>query len=94
MVKIFIMMREITKANLPAAHFSDAFREIYTSKDITELYDKSAVIKKRVDLLSKQFEHKELNDDVMNKLQLLYRIAEDSYTESTIYPLFNLNYSW
>lgn len=91
-IKIFVTMRETTKANLPPSHFSDAFRSIYINKDMTEWYDKGEIIKKRIKQLKEYNMYKQLTANQQKQLQLLLKVVEDSYTEKVIYSLFNNNY--
>lgn len=91
-IKIFISMRETTKANLPSSHFSDAFRSIYTNKDMTEWYDKSEIIKKRIRKLLEFDKKGYLNEKQRQQLQIIIKITDDTYTKNVIYPLFNNNY--
>lgn len=91
-IKIFIAMRETTKANLPSSHFSDAFRSIYTNKDLTECYDKGEIIKNRIEKLFKYDKNGLLKSGQKEQLQLVLNIINDIYTENVIYPLFNNNY--
>jgi len=91
-IKIFIAMRETTKANLPSSHFSDAFRSIYTNKDLTECYDKGEIIKNRVKRLFEYDKNSLLKTEQKEQLQLVLNIINDIYTENVIYPLFNNNY--
>lgn len=91
-IKLFIAMRETTRASLPTSHFSDAFQTIYKSNDITEWYDKSNIIRKRIDTLKRYDKKNLLNPQVSKQLNLLLKITEDSYTKNVIYPLFNNNY--
>lgn len=90
--KIFVTMRETTKANLPSSHFSDAFRSIYINKDMTEWYDKGEIIKKRINQLKEYNVYGQLTSNQQKQLQLLLKVVEDSYTEKVIYSLFNNNY--
>lgn len=91
-IKIFIAMRETTKANLPSSHFSDAFRSIYTNKDMTEWYDKGEIIKKRINKLLEFDRNNILNESQHTQLRLVLKVTEDIYTQNVIYPLFNNNY--
>ena len=91
-IKIFIAMRETTKANLPSSHFSDAFRSIYTSKDMTEWYDKGDIIKRRITKLLEFDRRGKLDQEQHSQLDLVLKLTEDSYTRNVIYPLFNNNY--
>lgn len=91
-IKIFIAMRETTKANLPSSHFSDAFRSIYTNKDLTECYDKGEIIKNRIEKLFEYDKNGLLKSGQKEQLQLVLNIINDIYTENVIYPLFNNNY--
>ncbi len=91
-IKLFIAMRETTRASLPTSHFSDAFQTIYKSNDITEWYDKSNIIRKRIDTLKEYDKNNLLNPQISKQLNLLLKITEDSYTQNVIYPFFNNNY--
>lgn len=91
-IKIFIAMRETTKANLPSSHFSDAFRSIYTNKDMTEWYDKGEIIKCRITNLLEYDCNGKIKEIQYKQLELIMEIAEDIYTKKVIYPLFNNNY--
>lgn len=91
-IKIFVAMRETTKANLPQSHFSDAFKSIYTNKDMTEWYDKGEIIKNRVSTLFKYDENNKLKDKQREQLKLVINISDDIYTKKVLYPLFNNNY--
>lgn len=91
-IKIFIAMRETTKANLPSSHFSDAFKSIYTNKDITECYDKGEIVKKRIYQLFDYDKKGLLKEKQKNQIQLLLDVIDDVYTANVIYPLFNNNY--
>lgn len=91
-IKIFIAMRETTRANLPSSHFSNAFRSIYTNKDLTECYDKGEIIKNRIKKLFEYDRNGLLKTSQKQQLQLVLRIIDDIYTENVIYPLFNNNY--
>lgn len=91
-IKIFITMRETTKANLPHSHFSDAFRSIYTNKDMTEWYDKGEIARNRISKLLEYDEKGKLNSTQRTQLQLFLKIADDIYTKNVFYPLFNNNY--
>ncbi len=90
-IKLFVAMRETTKASLPTSHFSDAFQTIYKSNDITECYDKSEIIRKRIHEL-KKYDQNLLIPEVIKRLDIILKITEDSYTQNVIYPLFNNNY--
>lgn len=91
-IKIFVAMRETTKANLPSSHFSDAFRSIYTNKDMTEWYDKGEIIKKRITKLLEYDRNGRLKGTQRTQLSLVLKVTEDIYTKNVIYPLFNNNY--
>lgn len=91
-IKIFIAMRETTKANLPSSHFSDAFKSIYTSKDLTECYDKGEILRKRIAKLYEFDKRGRLKPYQKEQLKLTLNIVDDTYTENVIYPLFNNNY--
>lgn len=91
-IKIFIAMRETTKANLPSSHFSNAFRSIYTNKDLTECYNKGEIIKNRINQLFNYDKNGLLKTGQKSQLQSVLNIIKDSYTENVIYPLFNNNY--
>lgn len=91
-IKIFVAMRETTKANLPSSHFSDAFKSIYTNKDMTEWYDKGEIIKNRILKLMEYDKNKLLNETQYRQLELIMKVTEDIYTKNVIYPLFNNNY--
>lgn len=91
-IKIFVAMRETTKANLPSSHFSDAFRSIYTNKDMTEWYDKGEIIKKRITKLLEYDQNEKISKIQCNQLELVLKVGEDIYTKNVIYPLFNNNY--
>lgn len=91
-IKIFIAMRETTKANLPSSHFSDAYRSIYTNQDLTECYDKGEIIKNRIEKLFKYDKNNILRSSQKEQLHLVLSIISDIYTQNVIYPLFNNNY--
>ncbi len=91
-IKLFVAMRETTKASLPESHFSDAFQTIYKSFDMTEWYDKSSIIKNRINILRKYDQQNLLKPEISVRLNTLLKITEDSYTQNVIYPLFNNNY--
>ena len=92
-IKLFIAMRETTKANLPTSHFSDAFRSIYTKKDMTEWYDKGEIIRKRINTLLEYDQNlNELDQTQRQILSIVKYISEDLHTYKVIYPLFNNNY--
>lgn len=91
-VKLIILMRETTKANLPTSHFSDAFQSIYRSNDMTEWYDKSKIIEKRFAELKKYDIENNLTTEVETQFEFLLKITDDNYTKNVIYPLFNNNY--
>lgn len=91
-IKIFIAMRETTKANLPSSHFSDAFRSIYTNKDMTEWYDKGEIIRNRISKLLEYDRNRILNEKQHTQLRLVMKVTDDIYTRNVIYPLFNNNY--
>lgn len=91
-IKIFIAMRETTKANLPSSHFSDAFRSIYTNKDLTECYNKGEIIKNRIEKVFSYDSSNLLKEEQKEQLYLMRNIIDDIYTENVIYSLFNNNY--
>lgn len=91
-IKLFIAMRETTKANLPSSHFSDAFKSIYINKDMTEWYDKGEIIKHRINKLMKFDYQNLLLSEQRLQLKLILKVSEDIYTRNVIYPLFNNNY--
>ncbi len=91
-IKIFIALRETTKANLPSSHYSDAFRNIYTNIDLTECYDKGEIIKHRINTIKEYDISDSLGDDQKEQFRLILDIVKDYYTKSVIYPLFNNNY--
>lgn len=91
-MKLLIVMRETTKANLPTSHFSDVFKSIYRSYDMTEWYDKSKIIAKRFSELKKYDNSNDLEKEIENQFELLLKITDDNYTKNVIYPLFNNNY--
>jgi hypothetical protein len=90
-IKIFIAMRETTKANLLNQHFSDTFSTIYMHQDITDVYDKSGIIKRRISTLtdSKKFG---LSTVKTRQMELISTIVKDTYTRKVFIPLFNNNY--
>ncbi len=91
-IKIFIAMRETTKANLPSSHYSDAFKSIYTYKDMTEWYDKGEIIKRRINKLLEFDQNRKICEAQYGQLKLFLQVADDIYTRNVIYPLFNNNY--
>lgn len=91
-IKIFVAMRETTKANLPSSHFSNAFRSIYTYKDLTECYNKGEIIKNRVERIFEYDKNSLLKKEQKEQFKLIRKIIDDIYTENVIYPLFNNNY--
>lgn len=91
-IKVFISMREITKANLPSSHFSDAFRNIYLTYDMTEWYDKGEIVRYRVKRLLEFDTDQKLGKDLRAQLRQILDITKDSYTEEVLYPFFNNNY--
>ncbi len=91
-IKIFISMRETTRANLPSSHFSNAFNSIYISEDMSEWYDKSAIIEKRLKTLKDFDKYNELDTIIYDQIELILSIIKDDYTKRVIFPLFNNNY--
>lgn len=91
-IKIFIAMRETTKANLPSSHFSNAFRSIYTNRDLTECYNKGEIIKKRIESIFEYDKNNLIKKEQKEQFNLIRKIIDDIWTENVIYPLFNNNY--
>lgn len=91
-IKVFVSMREITKANLPSTHFSDAFRNIYPTYDMTEWYDKGEIVRHRISKLLEFDKEQLLSSGLYLQLHQILNITEDIYTEEVIYPFFNNNY--
>jgi len=89
-IKLVIAMRETTRASFPPSHFADVFRALYIYYDITELYDKDNIVKKRLDfLLSKSLR---LNVERRTESEIISYIMSDIKTKDVIIPLFNNNY--
>ncbi|MCM1233854.1 MAG: septin family protein [Ruminococcus flavefaciens] len=88
-MKIIIAMRETTRANLPRAHFSDAFNAIYEPYDLSEWYNKNDIAIHRIEQIQN-----ETNLEYSKKMQaeLIKSIMRDSYTKNIFIPLFNNNY--
>jgi energy-coupling factor transporter ATP-binding protein EcfA2 len=90
-IKIFVAMRETTKANLPNQHFSDAFTSIYMHLDITEAYDKSGIVRRRISTLSDN-KRRGLSAVKARQMELISSIVKDIHTKRVFIPLFNNNY--
>jgi len=88
-IKIVIAMRETTRANLPKAHFSDAFNAIYEKHDISEWYNKNEIAIHRLDQI--RYDEK-LNLDKKEQADLIKSVMKDFYTKNIFIPLFNNNY--
>jgi hypothetical protein len=94
-IKIFIAMRETTKANIPAGHFSDVLNAIYTRDDMTEWFNKGEIVKKRL-LLIKDNSLKGnpgvLSVERVEEFDTIQQIIDDTYTNNIFIPLFNNDY--
>jgi hypothetical protein len=88
-IKIIIAMRETTRAALSNTHFSDVFRALYTYCDITEWYDKVAIVNKRLGFLEKS---SKLSIDKQTISKFIRKIVSDKYTNDIFIPLFNNSY--
>lgn len=88
-IKIVVAMRETTRANLPKAHFSDAFNAIYEKHDISEWYNKNEIAIHRLDKIK---DDSRLNLDKKKQADLIKSVMKDFYTKSIFIPLFNNNY--
>ena len=85
-----ISYRETTYAKL-TEHLNESTKFIYMDKEISDLYDKKLILKKRRDFLeeNKSSVPKKLYDSV-NKVD---RLLENKYIENNVFPLFNNNYN-
>jgi GTPase SAR1 family protein len=98
-IKIIIGMRETTRAQLPNTHFSDTFKKLYKPYDITVLYKKNRIVKKRSNSLLRIHEKLESNSkgsglkiEKKRSLELINKAMNDNYTNSVFSSLFNNNY--
>jgi energy-coupling factor transporter ATP-binding protein EcfA2 len=90
--KLFITMRETTKANIQNEHWAEHFRAIHDYYDVSEWHNKDEVIKHRLDFLG--------GDDVVElkyKIKFMRLILQDIGLQETnerdaIFPLFNNDY--
>lgn len=88
-IKIIIAMRETTRANLPRAHFSDAFNAIYEPHDLSEWYNKNDIAIHRIEQIQNE---KDLAGNKKLQAALIKDIMKDIYTKNVFIPLFNNNY--
>lgn len=82
-------MRETSKSKV-TAYFRKEITGFVKPFNLTEVYDKAAVIRKRVALLKRYKEFVEPN--VLRKCELIDKILNDSYIKANIFPLFNHDY--
>lgn len=88
-VKFIFCMRETTKSKV-TAYFRKEITGFVKPFNLTEVYDKAAVIRKRVTLLKKYRQFVEPN--VLRKCELIDKILNDNYIKANIFPLFNHDY--
>lgn len=82
-------MRETSKSKV-TAYFRKEITGFVKPFNLTEVYDKAAVIRKRVALLKRYKEFVDTN--VLRKCELIDKILNDSYIKANIFALFNHDY--
>jgi energy-coupling factor transporter ATP-binding protein EcfA2 len=90
--KLFITMRETTKANIQNEHWAESYRAIYVYYDVSEWFDKDEVINHRLKFLSGDDEA-ELKDKIKFMRLILNDIETQKKSErEVIFPLYNNDY--
>lgn len=87
--KFLFCMRETSKAKI-TAYFKKKITSFVMPFDITEIFDKAEIIKKRVDLLERYKE--DVGQEVLYNGVIINEIMNDNYIKSNIFPLFNHDY--
>lgn len=88
-MKFVFCMRETSKAKV-TAYFKKEITGFVRPINLTEVYDKAAIIKKRVDLL-KKYNYK-VGENILKRGENIEKILDDSYNKLNIIPLFNHDY--
>jgi molybdopterin-guanine dinucleotide biosynthesis protein len=90
--KLFITMRETTKANIQNEHWAERYRVAYDYYDVSEWYDKDEIINHRLEFLNGDDE-----TELKNKIKFMKLILDDIELQKksereVIFPLYNNDY--